>query len=179
MSLTKILGSALITATVVTVTGASGIAAAGAAAAPTAQLSFSSATISAGSQPDMTFMSQNVPPGSLLYLQESSDGGRQYRTVDKTADTQGTANLAALSGGVYEFKITITDQGTELATSAPVTLTVTSPGDAAPAPAAPPPTAPAQTTAPAGSGIPWLDIIVKPIWDTIVGTIIAWIISFF
>jgi hypothetical protein len=170
------LGCALVTATAVTVIGASGVA--GAATTPAAQLSFSPATIAAHSHPDMTFMSQNVPSGSLLYLQESSDGGRQWRTVGKTAHTQGTANLAALSEGVFEFRITIADNGTELATSAPATLTVTGPGGATPAPVPQAPAAPTTPSpAPSGSGIPWLDTIAKPIWDSIIATIIAWIFS--
>ena len=154
---------ALVTAIVVTVISASSVA--NAATAPTAQLSFSPATISAGSKPDMTFMSQNVPSGSLLYLQESSDGGRQWRTVGKTADTQGMAKIAALSKGEYELRITITDKGTELAMSAPATLTVTGPGRAMPAPS--------------GLHIPWLDIVVKPVWDAIIAVIVTWIISLF
>jgi hypothetical protein len=168
------LGCALVTAIAATVVGASGVA--DAAAAPTAQLSFSPTTIAARSQPDMTFMSQNVPSGSLLYLQESSDGGRQWRTVGKTAHTQGSANIAALPEGVYEFRIAIADNGTELGTSAPATLTVTGPGGAMPTPEAPAtPTAPSP--APSGSGIPWLDTVAKPVWDSIIASIIAWIFS--
>ncbi len=89
-------GGTLIAATAIclSVTGT-----AHAAAAPTANLSFSSATISAGTQPQMTFLSSNVPSGSVLYLEESADGGRQWKTVDKTTDTQGTSLLGALSGG--------------------------------------------------------------------------------
>src|ERR1700722_18156867 len=66
-----------------------------AASAPTAQLSFSPTTVSAGAQPQVTFISQDVPSGSVLYLEESSDGGQQWKTVDKTTATQGTARLAA------------------------------------------------------------------------------------
>jgi hypothetical protein len=172
------LGGALITAVVATVTSASGVA--GAATAPTAQLSFSPATVSSGSRPDMTFMSQYVPSGSFLFLQESSDAGQRWRTVGKTTHTQGTANIAALSEGVYKFRIIIADHGTELAMSAPATLTVTGPGGAAPAPAPAPATATAAPSpAPSGSGIPWLDIVVKPAWGAIVGAIVTWIISLF
>jgi hypothetical protein len=177
------LGCVLVTAAVVAVASTPGIAEA--ASAPSAQLSFSPATISTGSQPDMTFISQNVPSGSLLYLQESSDGGHQWKTVDKTTDTQGTANIAALSEGVYEFRIVITDDGTALAASAPAALTVTGPGGAMPAPPPAPTAAPTQPTAtapspaPSRSGIPWLHIIVKPIWDAIIAAIVTWIISLF
>jgi hypothetical protein len=153
-----------------------------AAATPTADLSFSPATVNAGTQPQMTFLSQNVLSGSLLYLEESSDGGQQWKTVDKTTDTQGTANLAALPEGVYEFRIVITDNNTAVGASAPVTLTVTDPGGAQPTPPTPPvASAPAPTPSPtaAPSGVPWLQTIVKPIWDAIVATIIGIILSLF
>jgi hypothetical protein len=47
--------------------------------------------------------------------------------------------------------------------------------------AAPAPTAsvPSATAAPSGSGVPWLEIIVKPLWDAIAGGIIALILSLF
>jgi hypothetical protein len=143
-----------------------GLGAAGtahAAATPTADLSFSPATISAGAQPQVTFLSQNVVSGSILYLEESSDGGQQWKTVDKTTDTQGTANLAALSEGVYEFRIVITDNNTPVGASAPATLTVTEPGGAQPTPPTPVASAPAPTPSPtaAPSGVPWLQTIVK------------------
>jgi hypothetical protein len=129
----------------------------------------------------MTFLSQNVVSGSLLYLEESSDGGQQWKTVDKTSDTQGTANLAALSEGVYEFRIVITDNSTPVGASAPATLTVTDPGGAQPTPPTPAASATAPTSSPtaAPSGVPWLQTIVKPVWDAIVATIIGIILSLF
>jgi hypothetical protein len=145
-----------------------------AAAAPTAQLSFSAAKVSTGAQAQLTFISENAPSGALLYLEESSDGGQRWKTVDKTTATQGTARLAALPEGVYEFKIIIADNNTALGASAPARLTVTGPGGApgtAPAPSA--------TAAPSGSGVPWLDIIVKPLWDALAGALVAFIFSLF
>jgi hypothetical protein len=173
------LGGGLVTATVIAVS-MPGIARA--ATPPGAQLSFSPATIRGGTQPNMTFISQNVPAGSLLYLQESSDGGRQWKTVDKTTNTQGTANIAVLPAGEYEFRVAVTGNGSTLGVSAPAPLTVTGPGGTAhTAPTAAPAQSPAATAvpppAPSGSGIPWLDIIVKPFWEAVVGGIVAWVIS--
>ncbi|HXL88500.1 MAG TPA: hypothetical protein VN969_05870 [Streptosporangiaceae bacterium] len=168
------LGGTLAAATVISL-GVGGTAQA--AVAPTADLSFSSATVSAGSQPQMTFLSHGAPSGALLYLEESSDGGQQWKTVDKTTDTQGTANLAAISEGVYQFKILITDNNTVIGASAPAALTVTGPGDAQPAAPASAAPAPGPTSAPSGSGVSWLQVIVKPIWDTIVGWLIGFILS--
>jgi len=164
------LSCAVVAATATTVVGLSGVA--NAATVPTAQLSFSPATISAGTQPEVTFLSQDVPSGSILYLQKSSDDGQQWTSVAKTTNTQGTANIAALPQGAYEFRIEISDNGTELAVSAPATLTVTASGGA-PAPVS------TATASPSGSGIPWLDIVVKPVWDAIIASIITWIFSLF
>ena len=105
-----------VAAAAVTVVGVSG--AANAAMAPTVELSFSPAKISAGTQPDITFVSQDVPSGPVLYLQESLSGSGQWAPAAKTTDTQSTANIAALSQGVYGFEI-IVDNGTKLAVSAP------------------------------------------------------------
>jgi hypothetical protein len=150
-----------------------------AAVAPTADLSFSPTTISAGTHPQMTFLSHNVPSGTLFYLEESSDGGQQWKTVNKTTDTQGTADLATISEGVYQFKIVITDNNTVIGASAPATLTVTGPGDAQPTVPASATTAPVPSAAPSGSGVPWLQAIVKPIWnaivDWLVGIVLSWL----
>jgi hypothetical protein len=157
-----------------------------AAAAPTAQLSFSAAKVSTGAQPQLTFISENAPSGALLYLEESSDGGQRWKTVDRTTATQGTARLAALPEGVYEFKIIIADNNTALGASAPARLTVTGPGGAQstapPAPGASAPgtaPVPSATAAPSGPGVPWLDIIVKPLWDALAGALVAFIFSLF
>jgi hypothetical protein len=174
------LGCVLVTATAVAVTSTPEMAEA--ASAPRAELAFSPAMISAGSRPGMTFISQGAPSGSVLYLQESPDGGRRWKTVDKTTATQGTANLAALPEGIYEFRLVVTDNGSALAASSPATLTVTGAGGAMPTPVPGPTGAPTRPTttpspAPSRSGIPWLDIIVKPIWDAIIASIVAWAFS--
>ena len=156
VALAGMLGAAT-AATAVTVVGVSGVA--NAATLPTVQLSFSPATISTGTQPELKFASQGAPSGSILYLQDSADGGLQWKTVAKTTATQGTAKIAALSQGAWEARLIVTDDGKNLAVSKPATLTVTA--------------APAATAAPSGSGIPWLEIIVKPIWDAIVGFVLG------
>jgi hypothetical protein len=156
-----------------------------AATAPTADLSFASTTVSAGTQPQMTFLSQNVPSGAVLYLEESSDGGQHWKTVDKTTDTQGTTDLAAVSEGVYQYEIVIMDNNAQIGASAPATLTVTGAGGAQPTPPASVPTAPAPAPTPtpsaaqSHSSVPWLQMIVKPIWhaivDFLIGIILSWL----
>jgi hypothetical protein len=164
------LGCALVAAAAVTVVGVPG--AADAATATTVQLSFSSDKISVGTRPDLTFLSQDVPSGSILYLQESLRSSGHWTSMAKTTNTQGTTNIAALSQGVYEFRIIVADNGTQLAVSAPATLTVISAGGT-PTPAA------IATAAPSGSGIPWMKIIVEPVWNAIVRIVIDWILSLF
>jgi len=170
-----VLSATLVAAAAVAV-GLSGTAEA--APAPTAQLSFSPATVSAGTDPQMTYLSQNVPSGALLYLQESADGGGQWKTIDKTTATQATANLAPQPAGDDEFRIVITDNGTVLATSSAASLTVTSAGGATPTPPATP-HPPTPTATPSSSGVPWMTTVVKEVWKTAVEMILAWIISLF
>lgn len=176
-----IVGGALLAGSAIAVSAAS---TAQAAAAPTVQLAFSPTTISAGTSPQMTFMSQNVPSGALLYLQESSNGGQQWKTIDKTADTQATADIAALPEGDYEFRILITVDNTVLGASAPAPLTVTGADGAMPvgvatATQAPPAPTTVPSPAPSGSGVPWLKTVVKSIWDAIWDVILGWILSLF
>lgn len=150
-----------------------------AAVPPSTQVTFSPSTITAGSRPDLTFTSQDAPPGALFILQESADGGVHWKSVERTNNAAGSSYLAAASAGVFEYRVLMTRGSTVLATSAPATLTVTDPGSAAPSPA---PTAAVTAAAPPASapssaGLPWMEFIVKPVWDAIVGAIIGWVLS--
>jgi hypothetical protein len=171
-----VLGGTLAVASVIAVS----VAGTAQAATPTVQLSFSQTPISGGTAPQMTFLSQNIPPDALLYLQESTDGGQQWKTIDKTTDTQATAKIAALPEGNYEFKILVAADNTVLASSAPALLTVTGADGALPTPVATPTQAPTTpATAPSSSGVPWLNTVVKDIWKITEDVILAWILSLF
>jgi hypothetical protein len=141
-------------------------------------VTFSPSTISAGAQPDLTFTSQGAPSNALFILQESTDSGAQWKNVERTSNAAGSSDLAAASEGVYEYRVLMTQDSALLAVSAPAVLTVTGPGGATPA-ASPDPssTAATPTSAPSSSGLPWMDFIVRPIWDAVVGVIIDWFLS--
>ena len=154
-----------------------------AAETPGTQMTFNPSTISAGTQPELTFTSQGAPSGAQFILQESTDSGAQWKSVERTSNAAGSSYLPAASAGVYEYRVLMTQGSTVLAASAPTVLVVTSSSGATPAPApSPTPTAaPAATatptSAPPSSGLPWMEFIVKPIWDAIVGAIVGWILS--
>jgi hypothetical protein len=185
---TKSLGawrSGAVTATAAVLTAATIIAVSGTAhatTAPTAELSFSPSTISAGTQPQLTFLSSNAPSGALFVLQESTDGGAHWKNVERTNNSAGTSDLPAEPEGSYSFRILIVEGNTVVAASQPTTLTVTGPDGVMPSPT---PTmsvtapAPSPSTAPPTSESPWMKFIVKPIWDAIVDVIIGWILSLF
>jgi hypothetical protein len=137
--------------------------AAHAAGQPTVKLAFSPAKISAGSQPELSFSSQNAPSGVLFILQDTSKGGTQWKSVERTNATSGSAYLPPASAGVLDYRILMTEGTEVLAVSPTAVLTVT----ATPA------------TAPSSTGIHWMTILGKPIWDAIIGTGIAWIFSLF
>lgn len=147
------------------------------AAAPSTQVTFSPSTISAGAQPDLTFTSQGAPANALFILQESADGGAQWKNVERTNNAAGSSYLAAASEGVYEYRVLMTEGSTVLAISAPAVLTVTGAGGAAPSPSPTATAAAAPASAPPSTGLPWMDFIVKPIWDAIVGVIIGWFLA--
>jgi hypothetical protein len=155
-----------------------------AATAPTAQLSLSPSTITAGTQPQLTFLSSNAPSGALFVLQESTDGGAQWNDEERTNQSAGTSDLAAEPEGIYDFRIVITDGNTVVATSAPATLTVTGADGATPPPApaatvTPPAPTSTPITAPSTSETPWMKFIVEPIWHAIIDVIIGWILALF
>lgn len=156
-----------------------------AAQTPSTQMTFSPARISAGTQPDLTFTSLDAPSGALFILQESTDNGTQWKSVERTNATAGSSYLPAASAGTYEYRVLMMQGSTVLAASAPTTLTVTASGGTVPTPApSPTPTAAsaavaAPASAPPSSGLPWMEFIVKPMWDAIIDAIIGWIFSLF
>jgi hypothetical protein len=159
-----------------------------AAQGPTVTVSFTPATVSAGTQPQLTYVTTNPPSGSVLYLQVSDNGGQSWQNVARSNTTSGTTNVPADPEGIYEYRMFLSDNGTTLAVSQPATLTVTGPGGAMPTPAATAPTASAPPTpsasaapsAPSNSGgIPWLHDIVHDVWDVIwdiiLGAVLSWL----
>jgi hypothetical protein len=103
----------------------SGTAQAATAAGPSASLAFASASVSAGTQPVITYLTSDSPAGSAIYLQQATGSGQGCHDVGRIQADSGTVKAPADPAGSYEYRIVIAQGNTAVATSAPSTLTVT------------------------------------------------------
>lgn len=147
----------------------------------TASMTFQSATVTAGTQPQVTFITSGTPAGAVVYLQEEG-AGQPWHSIGRIRALSGTVDAPADNAGSYEYRIVIASGAdTAIVTSAPVTLTVTGvDGGVPPAPASPAPSASAGGSGCAAcriakDALPWLALVVDPstVWDTITGILTA------
>jgi hypothetical protein len=140
------------------------IAAAGSAqaATPSPSLSIQSASISAGTQPVITYITDGVPSGATIYLQRASGSSQNWQDVGRIQAGSGTVKAPADPAGQWRYRIMIAQGNTAVATSAASTLTVTGSADAVGGNGAP---AHSSCTAckVAKAALPWLEQIVAPI----------------
>lgn len=139
----------------------------------TASITFQSATVTAGTQPQITLITSGTPAGAIVYLQEEG-AGQPWHSIGRIRALSGTVDIPAEDAGSYEYLIAVeSGTGTVIATSAPAALTVTSADGAVPsAGTTPPPAGGGGTCTPCGiatHALPWLALVVDPstVWDTI------------
>jgi hypothetical protein len=152
----------------------------------TASVTFQSASVAAGVQPEVTFITTGTPVGAVVYLQEEG-AGQPWRSIGRIQATSGTVRAPADQAGRYLYRIVVeSGSGAALVTSAPVALTVTGARGSSPSTASSP-----APSASAGGGctacriakdaLPWLALVVDPdtVWDTVAGvlTVIGGIIA--
>ncbi len=162
--------SAAALAGLLAVPGTAGAAVAG--TRPAASITVQSATIAAGTRPQVTFITAGAPVGAVVYVQKEQ-AGQPWRSIGRIGALSGTVDIPADPAGSYEYRLVVASgSGSVIVTSAPVSLTVTSANGGAPA--APAPAATAGSGDCTGCGIvsealPWLALIVDPptIWATI------------
>jgi hypothetical protein len=94
--------------------------------APGVTLSLASSSITTGTSPVLTFEASGTPSGSAIYLYASSDGGQDWQPIGTLSGTDGTVQAPAEPAGDYQYQLVVMAGGTEVATSTPATLTVTS-----------------------------------------------------
>jgi hypothetical protein len=99
--------------------------AAQAAAKPSLVLTFASSTVTASTQPEVTFVGTGMPSGTVLYLQRGTAQGAGWQNVARSASMSGTAKIPADQPGSYEYKMVAVDGKHVVATSADALLTVT------------------------------------------------------
>jgi hypothetical protein len=146
----------------------------------TASMTFQSATVLVGTQPQITFITSGTPGGAVVYLQEEGTG-EPWHSIGRIRALSGTVDVPADQAGSYEYRLAVASgAGTTIVTSAPATLTVTGPGGTSAASATPTPTAPASGDGCTACGVandvlPWLALLVDPstVWDTITSVLSA------
>ena len=140
----------------------------------TASITFQSATVPAGTQPQLTFITSGTPAGAVVYLQQEGTG-EAWHSIGRIRALSGTLDVPADQAGSYEYRLSVASAaGATIVTSAPAALTVTGPGATSPASAAPTPAASAGGNSCTACGVandllPLLALVVDPstVWDTI------------
>jgi hypothetical protein len=168
-------------AAILTATAAAGVIAvpgtalaAVAATGATASMTFQSATVPTGTQPQITFITSGTPAGAVVYLQEEG-AGEPWHSVGRIQALSGTVDVPADQAGSYAYRLAVASAaGATIVNSAPVALTVTSPGGTSAVSATPAPAASAggnscTACAVANNALPLLALVVDPatVWDTI------------
>jgi hypothetical protein len=166
--------TAAATAGLLAVPGTAGAAVTGTGA--TASLTFQSATVAAGAQPQLTFITSGTPAGAVVYVQEEG-AGEPWHSIGRIQALSGTVDVPADQAGSYQYRLAVASgAGAAIVTSAPAALTVSGPGGTSPAPFTPAPAPSASASADgctacgvANDALPLLALIIDPttVWDTI------------
>jgi hypothetical protein len=92
---------------------------------PSASLSLAAASISAGTRPLVTFITTDVPAGSVIYLQRAIGSSGKWQNVGRLTAYSGTVRAPADPAGSFRYRILIADGGSTQATSTASDLSVT------------------------------------------------------
>jgi len=141
----------------------------------TASMTFQSATVAAGTRPQLTFITSSTPAGAVVYLQEEATG-EPWRSIGRIRALSGTVDAPADSAGGFEYRISVASgTGTTIATSAPVALTVTGPASGTPVATASGGGDSCAACKVVKDALPWLALVVDPstVWSTITSVLTA------
>ncbi|HEY1820584.1 MAG TPA: hypothetical protein VGG83_11715 [Trebonia sp.] len=94
------------------------------ASVPSASVSLSVSTVTAGTDPALRYNVSDVPSGSAIYLEQSTNGGQAWKRVKHLATSHGAVHLQPSTAGTYNYKIVVQQGGTVVFSSGPTTLTV-------------------------------------------------------
>jgi hypothetical protein len=89
--------------------------------APTVSFSFTQPTVNSGTQPTLTYSSGNLPAGSEIILQLAYGTPTEWDSAKTLSGSGGTATLAALPAGVYQFRLTA-ERGVTVAAISPARI---------------------------------------------------------
>jgi len=151
--------------------------AAQASSGASASITFQSSTVTAGTQPELTFITSGTPAGAVVYVQEEG-AGKSWHSVGRISGTSGTVRAPADSAGMYEYRLVVASAGQPIVTSTPAMLTVTGDDGTLPAPSAQKPAVSGDACTActfATKALPWLALVVDPssVWSTITSILSA------
>jgi hypothetical protein len=113
-------GTALVAC--VALAGSTGIAH---ASGPSASVSLSAPSVTAGTDPALNYNVSGAPSGSAIYLEQSTDGGQSWQPVQLLPASRGSVDLQPSAAGTINYEVVVQQGGTVVFSSAPTTLTVT------------------------------------------------------
>jgi hypothetical protein len=152
--------------------------AAEASSGASASITFQSNTVTAGTQPELTFITSGTPAGAVVYVQEEG-AGKSWHSVGRISETSGTVRAPADSAGMYEYRLVVASAaGQPIVTSTPAALTVTGEDGTLPAASAQKPAASGDACTActfATKALPWLALVIDPssVWSTITSILSA------
>lgn len=94
------------------------------ASGPSASVSLSASSVTAGTDPALHYNVSDVPSGSVIYLEQSTNGGQKWQPVKRLTSTRGAVHLQPSTAGTYNYEVVVQQGGTVIFSSGPATLTV-------------------------------------------------------
>jgi hypothetical protein len=114
-------GAGVALAACVALGGSAGVAHAG---GPSASVSLSASSVTAGTDPALSYNVSGAPSGSSIYLVQSTNGGQNWQPVQQLTASRGSVDLRPTTAATYNYEIVVQQGGTVVLSSAPTTLTV-------------------------------------------------------
>jgi hypothetical protein len=147
------------------------IAASGAAqaATPSTSLSMASASITAGTQPVITYITSGIPAAATIYLQRASGSGLRWQDIGRIRAASGSVAAPADPAGRWSYRILVMQGNKTIVASAPETLTVTGSGGQTATSSGTSSGAGCTVCRLAKDALPWL----KPIVASVVAPVVA------
>ena len=142
------------------------------AATPSASLSIAPVSVSAGTQPVITYITSGIPAKASIYLQLASGSGQQWHYVGRVHADSGSVKAPADPAGKWRYRILVAQGDMTVATSAPITITVTASGGQAANSSAASKGAGCTACTIAKAALPWLEPIVAPVVGPVIGSVI-------
>jgi hypothetical protein len=114
-------GAGVTLVTCVAVASSTGVAH---ASGPSASVSLSTSSVTAGTDPALRYNVSDVPSGSAIFLEQSTNGGQKWQRVKRLTSTRGAVHLKPSTAGTYTYDVVVQQGGTVIFSSGPTTLTV-------------------------------------------------------